>query len=134
VFAARQSNAGGPVQRSSSEATCGENHPRYRRHPLSVDCQLYVACVTGPDGRYVPVVMRCLLGLQWDDDLKMCVTQSRTCHQDHVTRDHVTAEPAQFDASWLQGDEVFHRRQPVTPDDEHQRHQLRHFRRNDVIY
>jgi len=41
-----------PEERSSS-AACGHGQPRYRRHPSSTDCQLYVACVTGPDGRYV---------------------------------------------------------------------------------
>jgi len=88
--------------------------------------------------------MRCLLGLQWDDDDKMCVTDSRTCRDDHVTDDHVTHDHvtadhvpsnlAHFDATWLEANRVFHRRQPSTSDDEDRRHQLRHFHQNDVIY
>ena len=80
--------------------------------------------------------MRCLLGLQWDDQVKMCVTSSRTC-RDHVTGDHVTAaaDHAHFDASWLPADAVFHRRQPAAPDDrQRRRHELRHIGHNDVIY
>ena len=145
VFVARE------VDVEKSSATCEENEPRYRRHPSSTDCQLYVACVTGPDGRYVPVVMRCLLGLQWDDQSKMCVANSHTCHDDHVIHDHVIRDHvhtdhvatdhahaadnhAHFDASWLEADRVFHRRQPAASNDEHRRHPLRHFRHNDVIY
>jgi len=79
--------------------------------------------------------MRCLLGLQWDDEVKMCVTSSRTCPDRHVSGDHVTVDHAHFDASWLPADAVFHRRQPATPDDgQRRRHQLRHFSQNDVIY
>jgi len=127
VFVAREVSA---EQTERSAPTCGENQPRYRRHPSSADCQLYVACVTGPDGRYVPVVMRCLLGLQWDDQIKMCVTDSRTCH--HVTDDDHAHR--HFDASWLPAETVFHRRQPALSDDQ-RRHQLRHhFGRDDVTY
>jgi len=85
--------------------------------------------------------MRCLLGLEWDDEIKMCVTNSRTCqltpHDGHMTSDHAPRpdDPPptrQFDASWLQADEVFHRRQPAMSDGE--RHELHHLRHNDVIY
>jgi len=102
----RHGDASAVYRSASADSACDDSQPRYRRHPSSSDCQLYVACVTGPDGRYVPVVMRCLLGLQWDDNAKMCVPASTTCR--HVTHDdhHVTR-----------------------PD-----HQLRHFRHDDVVY
>jgi len=120
VFVAREESPGGSAVERSSAATCGETQPRYRRHPSSSDCQLYVACVTGPDGRYVPVLMRCLLGLQWDDNVKMCVTSSGTCRDDHVTNDHVTRDHAPADH---------------VANNEHRRHQFRHFHHNnDVIY
>jgi len=119
VFLAREVSAVGVDWRSSP--TCGEDQPRYSRHPSSTDCQLYVACVTGPDGRYVPVLMRCLLGLQWDDSAKMCVARSSTCYEGHVTHNHVTSDLQ------VTADHV--------ADGQHRRHQqLRHSRPDDVIY